>query len=210
MIFTKHLRRSLGLGLSAVLLFSGTAFAKEMPKKTEKSSAYEVIYLFKETPLKHLDSLSFHAQTLSKDEKYLVYSKMEKNPSTAIVMNLLFGFGVGSFELGDTAAGNIQLIGELISLAIIALGGSILRSQSSSRSPTVTIDIVTPIGALLLFIFRIGGAISSIGYAGNYNYKLKSVLDIAEKPVVRPYFREKEDIPLGKVPEYGIYYSTQF
>ena len=83
--------------------------------------------LFKQTDELIQDDLSANfqliqnnAKQLSPEERKALFDTNERNPVSGVLLNILPGFGVGSFVNGDTGTGVIQLVLDLVGTAGVA------------------------------------------------------------------------------------------
>ena len=117
------------------------------------------------------------ATRLSSEQKQELYDKYQKSAGGYFALNLLLGFGIGSFAQGDKRSGWTQLGFELGGITCIAAG-------SSSGSV-----YLTALGAGFCIGAGIVGLVSPWSYASNRNAALSESLgveSISWMPMVDP------------------------
>jgi hypothetical protein len=113
----------------------------------------------------NIELISAGVKVLSDEQRFMLYQMHKKTPWEGFALNMLVGFGVGSFYQGDLGHGGILLAGDLMAVAMVIAGYFI--------SPP---NIFIPSGVLLFSISRIGGVIFPFIHANNYNRKLMNIL----------------------------------
>jgi hypothetical protein len=143
--------------------------------------------LFNSTPLvldgldKNIGLLKSEITPLSDEQRFMLYQIHKKNPWEGLALNLLVGFGSGSFYQGDSTGGVWLLGGDILGVLLTSIGISVnvdtARSEWSSNSMNGsqgTPAIVT--GIVLLSAVRIAGTVLPFIHSKNYNRKLLDVL----------------------------------
>ena len=139
-----------------------------------------------------IDTLSLVSQYttgLSDSERMMLYNENKKDTTTAFLLNLLVGAGIGSYVQKDAKGGTTQLIGDIASGILMTVGycQGMYEIIESIDSRVGTVMLAT--GLLSLISFRVFASIRPFDFAKDYNDKLsqvcygKAVPEIAVMPV---------------------------
>lgn len=119
------------------------------------------------------------SKELSFAQKMRLYDKYEKGAGGYFALNLLLGFGIGSFAQGNKSAGWAQL-------GLWAAGfGLVYNGVDNENSSTVTI------GALFIIGSTVVGCVTPWVYSSNHNAALKESLGMTDgsisfAPIINP------------------------
>jgi hypothetical protein len=120
----------------------------------------------------NIELISAGVKVLSDEQRFMLYQIHKKTPWEGFALNMLVGFGAGSFYQGESGHGTILLAADLMAIAMVTSGYFISHQ-----------NMFIPGGVLLFSISRIAGAILPFIHANNYNRKL---LDILSGRIVLP------------------------
>jgi hypothetical protein len=161
---------------------------------TDETTFLEIQGLLKDGLNKNYDLIQQKASFLNPSEKLFLLDVHEKSMAMPFAVNLLVGFGIGSYIQGDTVGGTIQLAGQVAGAAAL-LSGIIVGNLFAV--PAVAEDIeagheggdyedhtieqqagiaLLVTGVALSYGFRLYGLISPFVYGSMYNKKLKNAL----------------------------------
>jgi len=124
---------------------------------------------------------------LSSMQRSMLFESNKKSSTVPFVVNLLVGFGIGSYIQGDTTGGNIALAGDLGSIGLFYGGYAKALSAVYSSSPYDDTEgsgmmVAGMIGLLMTRVFEL---IRPFSYATDYNMKLSNALmNISMVPVI--------------------------
>jgi hypothetical protein len=124
---------------------------------------------------KNSDKISTIAKDLTPDQRENLFYKNKKNPGTAFLLNLLPGFGVGSFYQGDKVGGTLACFGDLIGLSFYYAASYNMDNSSNSDLTGVLFYL----GFGILSFSRIFELIRPWVYSNDYNRKLEDSLRVA-------------------------------
>jgi hypothetical protein len=152
---------------------------------TDENTLFEVHDLLLSGLTKNFDEIHGKTALLSPSEKLFLFDIHSKNSGVPFAVNLIAGFGIGSYIQGDITSGTIQLSGQLLSLAGL-IAGSLLMTPDIAESPyeegygtKKATDIGSAFiitGLVLFYGTRIYGCISPFVFKNVYNRKLKNAL----------------------------------
>ncbi len=116
----------------------------------------------------------------SAQEKLDLYQELELSPGGPVFLNIIPGFGLGSFVRGDKQGGWIQFAGNAMGLSL-AFGGIALFGNNSTDPNTWDARAnlaynMALMGALLNFTAQIYGIVRAVRYTRASNKKLKKLL----------------------------------
>jgi hypothetical protein len=165
--------------ISIFLFLSGIGF-------TDENNFIEIHGLLINGLNKNYALINEKASFLNQSEKLFLLGIHEKNIGIPFAINLLAGFGVGSYVQGDTIGGTIQLSGQILGLAaMITIANmtdiftvdDIAPGNDPYTRETKNINYAIFTTGLILFCgSRIYGYISPFIYGNIYNNKLKKAL----------------------------------
>jgi hypothetical protein len=133
-------------------------------KKPNEQSFMEVQMLINQDLDDNYQIISKKSQDLSQVQRMFIYDDKKVSGGLPFVLNLLLGFGIGSWVQGHTAGGLIGTIGNLTGIIMIASdesGGSTATIGSVIFLSTWVIDCILP-----------------WTYSSSYNRKLKNALGV--------------------------------
>ena len=141
---------------------------------------------------KNLSSTQFNlindlSSDLSPMERTMLFESNKQSPAIPFVVNLLVGFGIGSFVQGDSTGGNISLVGDLVSIALVYTGyaqalNAAFNSASYDGTEGAGMMLIGGIGLLATRVFEL---IRPFSFASDYNQKLSSALmSVSMIPVI--------------------------
>lgn len=161
------------------------------------SPAFDIDTLIRSGVFGNEDRIRDAAATLSEAERQQVYDEYRKPAFRYSLLNLVPGFGLGSFIQRDGFGGRICLAGDIVGIGGIGVGyvGMIVTGFSimidalfASASEEAEEDLEDASGAFTAFMIvfycgiaifgssKVFGAIRPIYYASKYNSALKSSL----------------------------------
>jgi membrane protein P13 len=144
-----------------LILAVGTAFSQDNTNK----NFLEVQILINDDLDDHYSTIKKRSAVLSFAEKSFIYDDNSKGPWGPFALNLLVGFGIGSWVQGDGTGGAIGTIG--------GVGGLLLMSADrSSFGPSSTAQI----GAIIFLSSFIIDLILPFTHSSSYNKKLKRAI----------------------------------
>lgn len=109
------------------------------------------------------------AENLTEDERWEIYEKCEKSGGKYFALNLLLGFGIGSFAQGDKENGLRQLCFTCAGISLICAGMNV---------PSMSMVFV-PIGAGFCIGATVLGCIAPWTFAANRNESLQECLGLS-------------------------------
>jgi len=111
----------------------------------------------------------------SQDKSLSPIEKSKQSPALPIVLNILPGFGIGSYIQGDTQAGNIILVGDLIAAGMLVGGGLSYYFNNKNSESLIEPIVCFSTGGLLYLGMKIFGFVKPLQYVKNGgNVKLMS------------------------------------
>ncbi|QMU98853.1 P13 family porin [Borrelia sp. A-FGy1] len=144
-------------------------------------------------------------------DKLLIYESSKKDPLIPFILNLVLGFGIGSFAQGDIIGG-LSLLGfDAIGVGLLAYGvysaGGISEVKAKKEDlPWVSVSLIA-VGGVTLAITRLVEIVLPFVHASNYNKRLRQNLGNALGGF-QPDFgvTMNENNMLG----FGIYFAKNF
>ncbi|WP_151060660.1 P13 family porin [Borreliella turdi] len=117
-------------------------------------------------------------------EKLLVYETSKKDPIVPFLLNLLLGFGIGSFVQGDILGGSLILGFDALGIGLIFTGAYLDIKASDSNAQKADFSWtwgkgMILVGAVTMAVTRLTEIILPFTFANSYNRKLKNSLNIA-------------------------------
>ena len=183
------------IGSLLILLITGGLFAEEgrndLPLDVEKadSSVLEnkialdyAHYLFangimKDGNAEKIEQLSSFLTARQREDLYEDNSRSGVGP---FLLNLLVGFGVGSFWQGDTAVGCIQLFGDIAGFGMM-IPGIILSMKAADKLETSSVGTaLTIIGGFVTVGVAVPAYIRPWTFAADKNRKMRRALRVDE------------------------------
>lgn len=187
-------------------VFNASLFAQNAENDKNKLNEVAVEYTnwifekskwYTETNEDKLHELSGY---LTPEQRTFFYEENEKSGVKPFLLNLLVGFGVGSFVQDDRGMGTLQLIGSTLGLGLL-IGGSawnissVIEKQEFVFVPGAIVMI--GIGSFVQFVSLTIGCIRPWILAHNRNSKLRKILCVDEKntgisfsPIISPVENE--------------------
>jgi hypothetical protein len=151
--------------------------------------------LIKQDLFKNQDKIREIARDLTLDERTMLYDECQKNLAVPFMVNLVVGFGIGSFIEGDTTGGLIALAGDGVGYMLVFTGAILTLSNSFG---------LANFGAGLLYFgiasvvgVRIFETTRTIKYADTYNTVLKKSLNKFEVGIALPAERKFAELSLS-------------
>jgi hypothetical protein len=120
--------------------------------------------------------------TLTDMERFALYTQYEKNARLPFVVNLVVGFGLGSFIQGDIAGAAIALTGDLLGVGLPLLGYACLMQNYYGYWSFTGGNEVIYAGYVLIGITRIFESIRPFTFTQRYNETLRKSLRYNESP----------------------------
>jgi len=120
--------------------------------------------------------------TLTDMERFALYSRFEKDAKLPFVMNLVIGFGLGSFVQGDTAGAVVAMVGDIVGVALPLLGYACLMQNYYGYWSFPYGNEVIYAGYAVIGVTRIFESIRPFSYARRYNTTLRKSLRYGEGP----------------------------
>ena len=112
--------------------------------------------------------------------------RAEDNKWTAFAVNLLVGFGVGSFIQGDTTGGIVGLSGELGGLILIIIGASATTTVTSYYGHSSTVadpnNGLIAVGSIIVGATRIFEVIRPFTFANSFSLAFNPNIDANGHP----------------------------
>lgn len=115
-------------------------------------------------------------------ERFTLYSHFEKDARLPFVMNLVIGFGLGSFVQGDTSGAVIALIGDAIGAALPILGYACLMQDYYGYWDFPYGNELMFAGYAVAGVTRIFESIRPFSFARRYNATLRKSLRYSDTP----------------------------
>ncbi len=134
------------------------------------------------------DSIAKESVQLSDFERMSLYAMHEDSPTLPFVINLLVGYGIGSFIQGDAKSGYTALVADIIGIGLYSVG--YVQVYTASLDGVIPDEGITLalLGAGLLLGSRIYQCIKPFSYAKEYNRRLHTSLlgkaDLSVSPVI--------------------------
>jgi hypothetical protein len=132
----------------------------------DDNEIFEIQALLKNGLNKNYETIQEKSSVLNPDEKIFLFDTYKKGSAIPFVVNMIAGFGIGSYIQGDIVGGTIQLSGEVLSILTIY----------SAFIPGPHVETVIKTGAISYLIFRLYGCVSPFVFKDIYNTKLKNAL----------------------------------
>ena len=139
------------------------------------------------------------APLLTAEQRQAYYDENNQFGLRPFLLNLLIGFGVGSFSQGDTKIGALQLVGDLVGDGLLIggiigmIGAANDDDVDEAASSAAIASVVCVIGGLITTAVAIPACIRPWFYAKTYNEKLEKALRLDEQnasvsllPVIEP------------------------
>lgn len=144
------------------LVLGGAASAQETEAKKENKIALEyTMYLLDDGIMKHDNAKKVHelSEFLTPEQRIYCYEENERSGVGPFFLNMLLGFGIGSFVQGDKGFGHMQLWGDICGYALMIpglcmmfkgnedtlMGGAVLTTIDSAAVGIVgTINLIRP------------------------------------------------------------------
>ncbi len=118
------------------------------------------------------------------DKELILQEVREDRRVAGFLLNLLVGFGVGSFYQGDTEHGTSLLINEAVSAVLMIAGYVLLQmnyaSVQNASLGTMIGGAMLLSGGLSLVVTRIGSILKPLGFQGRKYRLLKSEFGMAD------------------------------
>ncbi len=148
----------------------------------------KVSHLISDNFKKNYGEIISLSASLENQDRAFLYASFAKEPTVPFVINMLGGFGIGSYIQGDTTGGTIGLVGELGSIAagiggfFLMLGSGAFVDIDNPDPPPLRMGMLG--GGMTLFYggiaawigFRLFECIRPFSYANNYNKMLRGML----------------------------------
>ena len=174
------------LFISCFILLSSFAHAYESANQHTKSeqSFHTSNFLIKDGLNKNFHHIQQHSLHLTQSQKFALYNMHENSMGIPLVLNIVVGFGLGSWIQGDLVGGFAGSIGDALGIVMIYVGAiSALTYEADWNTYTVTypnydkgVRVMTA-GAVLLCLSRVAQVVFPITYSPRYNKKLQNALD---------------------------------
>lgn len=131
-------------------------------------------YLFEDGFMKgnNAEKIAELSPFLAVQQRESLYSENEQLGVGPFLLNLLLGFGIGSFWQGDKPVGYVQFYGDLIGYGLM-IPGLALSLDGNSRG-----GVLTALGSLLVLGVSIPAYIRPWTFASNRNAKLRRSLNV--------------------------------
>lgn len=139
------------------------------------------------------DTIASEARQLSLPERMLLYDKYEKSVVGPVLLNMILGYGIGSYRQGDTGFGVMSTLTDLTCNAMIltsliqmfSYGADYLQSDDLILNPESERKYNKAISRMVLFSCIKGGwdffaIIRPFIFKNTYNTTLENVLGIRE------------------------------
>ncbi|MDY0289870.1 MAG: P13 family porin [Sphaerochaeta sp.] len=180
--------------LICVLLVSFSAlFASQSPVAS--------ISLMIDTDLAgNFTTITKESEKLSDFEKMSLYSMHENSPTLPFVVNLLVGYGIGSFLQGDTKTGTTALVADIVALGLYSVGYVQIYNAAFNGEISGPGHTMFLLGVGLLVGSKIYQCTKPFSYAKAYNRRLhSSLLGKAEVFVTPVITAVNNQVTLGMV-----------
>ena len=182
-----------GIGWIAVFIFVFSMTATCLAADTGVSKSTEAVVLIKTGLDKNFNQLQDMSGSLTLNERTLLYEAYKKSTTAPLLLNLFIGMfgvgGIGSFVQGDMTGGTVAICGQFggeillfAGLAIIASNRGGVYTVDMSAPANITAAIFEVVGGAATLGFWIFGLVRPFQYAGTYNEKLKSALNLNPLP----------------------------
>lgn len=142
----------------------------------------EISDLIQEDLFRNARKIEENSGTLNEMERFTLYSHFEKDARLPFVMNLVIGFGLGSFVQGDTAGAVIALAGDAVGVALPLLGYACLMQDYYGYWDFPYGYELMYAGYALVGVTRIFESIRPFSYARRYNATLRKSLRYSDSP----------------------------
>lgn len=148
-------------------------------KDLPSGSVLKVKLLIDDGLFRNKEVIKEGSKTLSFDQKYELYQDNRKSVTGPFLLNLLVGYGIGSYVQGDTLPG-------VISTGVDVVGGAIFAAgffASLNASPGATNrghETALLIGGVSLLCSRIFSCVSTFSFVNRYNNTLKDSLGFSD------------------------------
>ncbi len=124
----------------------------------------------------NFNTIAKESAKLSDFEKMSLYSMHENSPTLPFVVNLLVGYGIGSFLQGDTKTGTTALVADIVALGLYSVGyvqiyEAAFQGEISDIGYTMFL-----LGVGVLVGSKIYQCTKPFSYAKEYNRRLHSSL----------------------------------
>ena len=149
---------------------------------TENEIALEYAnYLFEDGFIKGNNAKKIGELTpfLTAEQRENLYEENERLGVKPFLLNLLLGFGIGSFSQGDRAIGRLQFWGDILGYGMMIPGMILVMDATKDLDTTVGTALVT-IGSLVTLGVAIPAYIRPWTFAANRNEKLRRALQVDE------------------------------
>jgi hypothetical protein len=161
------------------IIFLVFLFSLSVISYADEDTFSEVNRLLQDGLNENFDLIQGKADLLSSSEKIFLFDKFDKSAGLPVTLNLLVGFGVGSYIQGDKMGGTIQVISESLGVVGIILG-MLSTGPSSQTENAYEEDSVLMVAAGVGIIFYVGakifGGVRPFVFKSRYNGKLKDAL----------------------------------
>ena len=162
---------------------SKTAASADNADAANKVALEYAEYLFadgfvKQNNAKKIERLS---PLLTPTQREALYEEHEQFGVKPFLLNLLIGFGIGSFSQGDRAIGHLQLWGDIVGYGMI-ISGMIMTSSASADDTNGMLagSAVSTIGSLVTLAVAIPACIRAWTFAADTNKAMRRVLNVDE------------------------------
>ncbi|MDR3124100.1 MAG: P13 family porin [Treponema sp.] len=142
------------------LFFASTGFCG-----AEDNQVVEIQLLIQNGLRTNYELIAEKSSLLTPAEKLFLYDAYEKSAGVPAAVNMIIGFGLGSYMHGDAVSGTIQLSGETLGILVFHAGYAGVRA-----------DLAVITALTLYTLSRLYGGVSPFVFARSYNRRLKNAV----------------------------------
>jgi len=152
----------------------------ETKKEETEVSEIKIKLLINDGLYKNEDLIKKQSLNLSETQKYNIYSSNQKNAMAPFLLNMLVGFGVGSYVQGDIIPGVICSVGDLLG-GFFTLAFWTNGTFNFTTAMNEGVSFVPTLLATTVYLgSRIFECIRPFHYVDSYNKKLKESLGLED------------------------------
>lgn len=200
-----YMKKTLFIFMCASMLFSSMVFAQnvedEAKEKNKKALEYTK-YILKDGIMDKENAQKIYeiSEYLTPEQRLYLYEDNESSAVGPFFLNMLVGFGIGSFVQGDKGFGHMQLWGDIAGYALAFSGiFTYIDALNDYEDDNDYEDKVMAGTALMTVGFLVAGTFNTINlirpwfYANKKNKTLKRAMRVEERrwdfsvaPIIEP------------------------
>ena len=146
-----------------------------------------------------------------------LYEENEKSGVAPFLLNLLLGFGIGSFSQGDTTIGYLQLWGDIVGYGLMIPGMIITQKAAEDLETSPAGTTLVTLGSLITLGVAIPAYIRAWTFTAHTNKKMRQALQVDENGKAVSASEKKNSLSVSFAPiiqpisdEYGLMARISF